>query len=150
LSKERDRRLAKLVELRSRAVDQALVALAAAAREQDAAADAVDQARARVASAEARRRDEVTQGVNVTEWAALENWLRSCREGEVLSLRGSGAAAVAFARARAKVADARSKLDRLEKLIERLAAAERIRAARIDRKAEDEFAARRSLMGSRR
>ena len=150
MSKERDRRLSKLVELRSKDVDEKLGALARALRAENVAAEGLSAAREEVAKASAQQAEALATGFSPDEWVTHAAWVQSRRTLEQLAWDRCHEAAAQVASARRDVADARSRLQRLEALVERLRLVTQQREQRAERKAEDEFAARRFFATEKR
>ncbi len=150
MSKERDKRLSKLVDLRSKDVDEKLGALARSLREENAAAEGLTAAREEVAKATEQQVQALASGFSPDEWVTHAAWVQSRRTLEQLAWDRCHEAAARVAAARREVADARSRLQRLEALVERLRLVTHQREQRAERKAEDEFAARRFFATEKR
>jgi flagellar export protein FliJ len=147
LSSERQKRLGRLVDLRTKELDECVGDLAEARRQESVAALALEAAIKKTQEGLAERARRAREGASVTDWSMSEMWLTQLTKSEQTARLALASAERGVELARKRVAEARAERDKMQMLVEKAIAEAKLDAKRVLQKAEDEFAtARVSLL----
>ena len=139
MTPSRDKRLRKLVELRTRVLDQKRLELAQAGAAQRTAQVATLEASAALVAAHAHRAELSATGAAAERWSDVDRW-QTARQAALDAAQTAEADARAKVElARRRVIAAQTDVASIEALLERILTAERKAEDRIEQKASDEL-----------
>lgn len=136
--KSRFARLAKLREVRQKALDEKTLALKQQQLALERATTALQSAQAVRAKVEADRDAALTASISATQWEAVNDWLRHVQHAEQASVEQLLEANKSRARAKTELVAAKVSLKQAETLEERWRVRERAEAARAEQRSADE------------
>jgi flagellar export protein FliJ len=139
---DRARRIAKIVELRQKELDDAVLALAERRAIEERASALVEQSTSELRAAEARRRALAESGAEARSFLETEEWIASLSIRRSRAFAALSAAQAATRQSQERVFGARNRLRQVELMSERVANAERVVESRAERRRDDEAAAR--------
>lgn len=135
-------RIARLIELRQRDVDQELARLGIARRELSVAQEELDEVQRGLNAALEERARLATGILDVEYWMSLQEWLETLTIKEQRAQRQLVNAKMQERRAVARVANAHRKKEQAELLKERIMQSLKLKQIRAERRADDEIAGR--------
>lgn len=138
-------RIARLIELRQRDIDQELARLGIARRELSLAQEELAEVQSGLHAALAERARLAEGVLDVEYWMSLQEWLETLAIKEQRAQRQLVTARMQERKAVARVANAHRKKEQAELLKERIMQSLKLKQIRAERRADDEIAGRLAL-----
>ena len=147
---QRKKRLQKLIDLRTREVDDRLGKLAEARKREELAKQFLEREEAKLNAAHTERASAISRPFEVKSLTLSNDWLVSCARRVDLARQVLEKARQAVQEAQAQVFAAKTELRKIELILQRVANEERVRAERVEQRLTDEFAAARVAASEKR
>jgi flagellar export protein FliJ len=138
----REKRMTRIRDIWAKEVDVHAAELAKASAAEQVAKQALAAAQRARTEADKERQIRITRATRAEEWGEMAAWGSTLAKREDVAQWAAERAATATAEARAKWLASKSKVGRIENLLERLRAAKRKVEERASQKLDDEFASR--------
>jgi flagellar biosynthesis chaperone FliJ len=145
----RRKRIEQVVSHRGKVLDERIAELQQHKSREAAARLAADRERHEAERASETRLKLAQAPLSAADWVAANEWLKSCAAVAALAETQALKARLGTQRARAQVVHARTDLKKLEVLSSRIGEEERSQQERVERRLEDELAARRFISDRR-